>query len=111
MFSSGYDSGLLPPEDWPHKTWLAMVMSGDNQGPHTADQVSDYLAVTHMSRDENENKIFVSCDQPSYDGVGDAITLGYTTAYVHRDRKLTGSQELLMATTGMLRPIRYDSCA
>jgi len=29
MFSSGYDSGLLPPVDWPHKTWLAMVMSGD----------------------------------------------------------------------------------
>lgn len=43
MFSSGYDSGLLPPVDWPHKTWLAMVMSGDNQGPHTADQVAEWI--------------------------------------------------------------------
>jgi hypothetical protein len=43
MFSSGYDSGLLPPEDWPHKTWLAMVMSGDNEGPHTADQVAQWI--------------------------------------------------------------------
>jgi len=42
MFSNGYDSGLLPPADWPHKTWLAMVMSGDNQGPHTADQVAGW---------------------------------------------------------------------
>jgi hypothetical protein len=44
-----------------------------------------------MSRDENEKKIFVSCDQPSYDGVGDAITLGHATAYVRRDRQHTGS--------------------
>jgi len=43
MFSSGYDSGLLPPADWPHKTWLAMVMSGDNQGPHTADHVAGWI--------------------------------------------------------------------
>jgi alpha-mannosidase len=43
MFSSGYDSGLLPPADWPHKTWLAMVMSGDNQGPHSAAQVAGWI--------------------------------------------------------------------
>jgi hypothetical protein len=43
MYSNGYDSGLLPPADWPHKTWLAMVMSGDNQGPHTADQVAGWI--------------------------------------------------------------------
>ncbi|MBN2133999.1 MAG: hypothetical protein JW741_31135, partial [Sedimentisphaerales bacterium] len=43
MFSSGYDSGLLPPADWPYKTWLAMVMSGDNQGPHRADQVAQWV--------------------------------------------------------------------
>jgi alpha-mannosidase len=47
MFSSGYDSGLLPPPDWPHKTWLAMVMSGDNQGPHTADQVAGWMHQIH----------------------------------------------------------------
>ncbi len=44
MFSSGYDSGLLPPPDWPHRTWLAMVMSGDNQGPDTAEQVAGWIA-------------------------------------------------------------------
>ena len=43
MYSSGYDSGLLPPADWPYKTWLAMVMSGDNQGPHTTNQVSGWI--------------------------------------------------------------------
>jgi alpha-mannosidase len=47
MFSSGYDSGLMPPADWPHKTWLAMVMSGDNQGPHTEDQVAGWIKQIH----------------------------------------------------------------
>ncbi len=47
MFSSGYDSGLMPPADWPYKTWLAMVMSGDNQGPHTADQVAGWIKQIH----------------------------------------------------------------
>lgn len=52
MFSSGYDSGLLPPADWPHRTWLAMVMSGDNEGPHTADQVAQW---TQQIRDKFPN--------------------------------------------------------
>jgi len=43
MYSSGYATGLLPPPDWPHKTWLAMVMSGDNQGPHNAQQVRGWI--------------------------------------------------------------------
>ncbi len=47
MFSSGYDSGLPPPADWPYKTWLAMVMSGDNEGPHTADQVAQWIKQIH----------------------------------------------------------------
>ncbi|MGE5295738.1 MAG: hypothetical protein ACM3VT_12995, partial [Solirubrobacterales bacterium] len=47
MFSSGYDSGLLPPADWSYKTWLAMVMSGDNQGPHTADEVAQWTRQIH----------------------------------------------------------------
>lgn len=44
MFSSGYDSGLLPPADWPHKTWLAMVMGGDNEGPPPAASVRGWIA-------------------------------------------------------------------
>ncbi len=43
LFSSGYDSGLLPPADWPHKTWLAMVMGGDNAGPPSADAVRGWI--------------------------------------------------------------------
>lgn len=44
LFSSGYDSGLLPPSDWPHKTWLAMVMGGDNEGPPPAASVRNWIA-------------------------------------------------------------------
>ena len=34
FYSEGnYGTGLLPPENWPYKTWLAMLMTGDNQGP------------------------------------------------------------------------------
>ncbi len=44
MYSAGYDSGLLPPADWPHKTWLAMVMGGDNEGPPTAAAVRNWIA-------------------------------------------------------------------
>ena len=44
LFSSGYDSGLLPPADWPHKTWLAMVMGGDNEGPPSAASVRGWIA-------------------------------------------------------------------
>jgi len=43
MYSSGYDSGLLPPADWPHRTWLAMVMSGDNEGPPSAASVRGWM--------------------------------------------------------------------
>ena len=43
MFSNGYDSGLLPPADWPHKTWLAMVMGGDNEGPPAAAAVRGWI--------------------------------------------------------------------
>ncbi len=44
FFSTGYDSGLLPPADWPHRTWLAMVMSGDNEGPPAAASVRGWIA-------------------------------------------------------------------
>lgn len=31
-----YGSGLRPPRDWPSKHFLAMMMTGDNEGPHPA---------------------------------------------------------------------------
>ena len=34
FYSAGnYGTDLIPPENWPYKTWLAMLMTGDNQGP------------------------------------------------------------------------------
>ena len=33
VFSWWYGSDLCPPPDWPHKTWLCMWMTYDNQGP------------------------------------------------------------------------------
>ncbi len=44
MYSAaGYGTGVVPPNDWPHKTWLAMVMTGDNHGPPTAGEVQQLL--------------------------------------------------------------------
>ena len=51
FYSAGnYGTGLLPPENWPYKTWLAMLMTGDNQGPPTLEEArklqrlaTDYL--------------------------------------------------------------------
>lgn len=37
--AEGYGTGLIPPEDWPYKTWLAMVMTGDNHGAPSAKDV------------------------------------------------------------------------
>jgi alpha-mannosidase len=41
--AAGYGTGLEPPPDWPHKTWLAMIMSGDNAGPPTPESVKQLL--------------------------------------------------------------------
>ena len=44
MYSaSGYGTGLQPPAGWPHKTWLALIMSGDNAGPPKPDDVKRLL--------------------------------------------------------------------
>ena len=45
MYSSGgYGTGILPPKDWPHKTWLALIHTGDNHGPPTPGEVAALLA-------------------------------------------------------------------
>jgi hypothetical protein len=43
-FSPEYGTGLFPPANWPYKTWLAMIMTGDNQGTPTPQQVNDIRA-------------------------------------------------------------------
>ena len=44
MYSAGgYGTGLVPPKDWPHKTWLALIHTGDNHGPPTPDEVKKLL--------------------------------------------------------------------
>lgn len=43
-YSPEYGTDLLPPPDWPYHTWLAVIMTGDNHGPPTADEVNKLLA-------------------------------------------------------------------
>ena len=38
-----YGSGVLPPADWPHKTWLAMIHTHENSGAPTAEEVAAVL--------------------------------------------------------------------
>ena len=44
MFSPTYGSDLCPPAGWPHKTWLCMWMTYDNQGPPNAKMVEALFA-------------------------------------------------------------------
>ena len=41
--SAGYGTGLTPPADWPYRSWLALVHTGDNQGPPTPEAVKALL--------------------------------------------------------------------
>ncbi|MFA6240949.1 MAG: hypothetical protein WC655_08475 [Candidatus Hydrogenedentales bacterium] len=40
MYSVEYGTGLVPPQDWPHRTWLALIHTGDNQGPPKPEQIT-----------------------------------------------------------------------
>ena len=42
--AESYGTGLVPPKNWPHKTWLALIHTGDNHGPPTPDEVKQLLA-------------------------------------------------------------------
>jgi len=42
--ADGYGTGLLPPPNWPYKTWLALIHTGDNAGPPKPEQVEQLLA-------------------------------------------------------------------
>ena len=39
FYSRDYGSGLTPPPDWPFKVWLALIHTGDNQGPPNPESV------------------------------------------------------------------------
>ncbi len=43
MYSPHYGTGLFPPDDWPHRTWLALQHTGDNHGPPKPDEVKKIL--------------------------------------------------------------------
>ena len=43
MYSADYGTGLIPPEDWPYRTWLAMLHTGDNAGPPRPEEVKKVL--------------------------------------------------------------------
>ena len=38
-----YGSGILPPTDWPHKTWLAMIHTHENTGAPSPEEVAELL--------------------------------------------------------------------
>jgi len=47
MYNKDYGSTLLPPADWPYKTYMALVMTGDNQGPPSPEEVKKMLDELH----------------------------------------------------------------
>ena len=42
-YSPEYGTDLLPPKDWPYHTWLAVIMTSDNQGPPKTEQVNKLI--------------------------------------------------------------------
>lgn len=42
-YSLNYGTGPVPPGWWPHKTWLALMMTGDNHGPPSPESVRTLL--------------------------------------------------------------------
>jgi len=53
----GYGTTLLPPPNWPYKSWLAIVQNGDNSGPPTAEAVDKVLAEVHKQAPNAKIKI------------------------------------------------------
>jgi Polysaccharide lyase family 4, domain III/Glycosyl hydrolases family 38 N-terminal domain len=43
MYSPEYGTQLAPPPDWPYRTWLACLHTGDNHGPPRPDEVKQVL--------------------------------------------------------------------
>jgi alpha-mannosidase len=43
FYSPNYGTQLTPPKDWPYRTWLACLHTGDNHGPPRPDEVKKVL--------------------------------------------------------------------
>ena len=43
FYSPEYGTQLAPPKDWPYRTWLACLHTGDNHGPPRPDEVKKVL--------------------------------------------------------------------
>ncbi len=43
MHVNGYGTGYLPPNNWPYKTWLGLIHTGDNHGPPRPEEVRKLL--------------------------------------------------------------------
>jgi len=43
FYSPQYGTELAPPKDWPYRTWLACLHTGDNHGPPRPDEVKKVL--------------------------------------------------------------------
>jgi alpha-mannosidase len=43
FYSPEYGTELTPPKDWPYRTWLACLHTGDNHGPPQPDEVKKVL--------------------------------------------------------------------
>ncbi|MCX7047215.1 MAG: hypothetical protein NTX50_17220 [Candidatus Sumerlaeota bacterium] len=41
--AKSYGADLIPPKDWPHQTWLALMHTGDNHGPYNSAEVKKIL--------------------------------------------------------------------
>jgi hypothetical protein len=41
--AESYGTGLVPPADWPYRTWLALIHTGDNHGPPRPEEVKKLL--------------------------------------------------------------------
>lgn len=43
IYNAGYGTELYAPEDWPFHTWMALMNTVDNSGPHSAAIIDDYV--------------------------------------------------------------------
>jgi len=39
FYTANYGSTLVPPDNWPYRVWLALIHTGDNQGPPSPEMV------------------------------------------------------------------------
>ena len=47
MYSASYGNGVLPPDGWKYKTWIAMIMGSDNSPPPTPEKVRGHIKQIH----------------------------------------------------------------